>query len=536
METRFSRILLPHTHNHNRNHTCRRGGGYASKRDHLGLSLPSSGYSGVSGRGVVGGQSLSPPKEEDLAMICTEAEKWADPKAPVSSRKKEVRLGRRREGEADDNKGKAKGGVSEKDGEVVAAIRAQRDMYEREQKLRKAGAPAAPVVSELSRLMSQGSGGAHCQGRVRCMHLKIFCPFLVREGQRIVPMSIKLSDQSNLMDVIRATLRLAREKKPDVDPNPDRYRLRVAEDDTGRPDEDLPVLDKKTALCKTGFDSLVLCYAPATHAEVAPRKTMEDITFQVVYGVDKKLHKKITLPPDLLFKDALSVVCERLKKEANKHTLRPVSDGSEKESLSDKTLGFLARMMNVSELHLKCKNQEDDDFESDPELDTVVRSANMFWDWDEASASRYTEYTVIKINKFGSRQARILGIDREKIYNMMRGTKVQKTKNPERSISDVTIVHTFSDKPCYFEIEYKNSKSGKDQIECQSPMEALEVATKVRFLLNLHKATTSQASINAQAGPGSKTSLMPTASGMDKLLAKITPTVLHSPRSDALRP
>ena len=153
----------------------------------------------------------------------------------------------------------------------------------------------------------------------------------------------------------------------------------------------------------------------------------------------------------------------------------------------------------------------------------------MFWDWDEASASRYTEYLVIKINKFGSRQLRILGVDREKIYNMMRGTKAQKTKNPERSISDVTMVRTFEDKPCYVEIEYRNSKSGKDQIECQTPMEALEAATKVRFLQNLHKVTTTQSS-QGQEGI-KKLSLLPISTGMDKFLAKITPHVLQSPRN-----
>ena len=37
---------------------------------------------------------------------------------------------------------------------------------------------------------------------------------------------------------------------------------------------------------------------------------------------------------------------------------------------------------------------------------------------DEFNASQYTEYNVVKINRHGSRQQRILGVDRDKMYNL----------------------------------------------------------------------------------------------------------------------
>ena len=37
---------------------------------------------------------------------------------------------------------------------------------------------------------------------------------------------------------------------------------------------------------------------------------------------------------------------------------------------------------------------------------------------DEYTASQYVEFNVVKINRHGSRQHRIVGIDRDKIYNL----------------------------------------------------------------------------------------------------------------------
>lgn len=37
--------------------------------------------------------------------------------------------------------------------------------------------------------------------------------------------------------------------------------------------------------------------------------------------------------------------------------------------------------------------------------------------WDILTASRYTEYSVIKINRHGQAQPRILGVDHDRIYN-----------------------------------------------------------------------------------------------------------------------
>ena len=468
-----------------------------------------------------GGSSLSPPTEDDLAHISMEAMKWAEVRTTVSSKAKEIGADANTESGSKTNEPQ----VSE-------------EWYLAPQQVLPMPIPSS---SGLSLLLSGDRNPGY--GRTRFMNLKIFCPFIQPTPPgRMSPVTVTVPDHANVSEVVRACLRVLREENPDlhINLNPDAYRLRVAEDETGRPDEDLPVLDRKTSFRKMGIDTLVLSLTATSQLSAgfeSPQRcnTYEDIFIKVLYGSERKRHRRVTLPPDALFKDSLALICERLKKDTSKYTVKLILDGIEKDALGDdyipvgeRTLGTLHRHFGVREIYLKSKGKEDEDAESDSSADVPKTRAAMFCDWDEASASRYTEYHVIKINKFGSRQPRTLGIDREKIYNMMRGTKGQKTRNPERSLSDIIFIRTFDDKPNYFEIEYKNSKSGKDQIECQSPMEAHEISTKVRFLLELHKK---MQSAQTSLQPEKKTSLLPMV-GMDKLLAKITPQVLHSPRGE----
>ena len=42
----------------------------------------------------------------------------------------------------------------------------------------------------------------------------------------------------------------------------------------------------------------------------------------------------------------------------------------------------------------------------------------FFSQFNELTASRYTEYSVVKVNRHGTRQARILGVDRDKVYTL----------------------------------------------------------------------------------------------------------------------
>ena len=65
----------------------------------------------------------------------------------------------------------------------------------------------------------------------------------------------------------------------------------------------------------------------------------------------------------------------------------------------------------------------------------------------EQTASMYVEYDVVKINRYGKRQERVLGIDREKIYNLLPRIQLEgDDSDPDLQGSDLMDVKSSSSK------------------------------------------------------------------------------------------
>jgi hypothetical protein len=106
---------------------------------------------------------------------------------------------------------------------------------------------------------------------------------------------------------------------------------------------------------------------------------------------------------------------------------------------------------------------------------------------DEEEAKAYQQFEVVKINKFGTRQQRVLGVDSERVYNMRPTSEMGKTKNPERLLEDIDCVRDFHDRPTYLEIEYsKSSKYDTDRIECRTAYDCAVLVEKLRMLKRIH--------------------------------------------------
>eukprot|EP01027_Heterolobosea_sp_BB2_P009512 GEZU01014007.1.p1 GENE.GEZU01014007.1~~GEZU01014007.1.p1 ORF type:complete len:256 (-),score=103.62 GEZU01014007.1:118-885(-) len=105
------------------------------------------------------------------------------------------------------------------------------------------------------------------------------------------------------------------------------------------------------------------------------------------------------------------------------------------------------------------------------------------------TASQYKEFEVIKVNKYSQRQERILGINKDKLYNMIPKTN-KKTKNPERSIDDIVAVKINEEKPCHFTIEF-NIDRGRDTetlyYEARTNYEAGYIVAKIKYLMNMRR-------------------------------------------------
>jgi hypothetical protein len=111
--------------------------------------------------------------------------------------------------------------------------------------------------------------------------------------------------------------------------------------------------------------------------------------------------------------------------------------------------------------------------------------------WSPASVSTYVQYAVIKINKYGKKQERIMGIDRERITNSMPLHKPSnKTNRPTRMMTDVFRAF-ITDRPTPaspsprkpFSIEFN------DNIQEYESEKADEIVARINYIVSLQNDT-----------------------------------------------
>eukprot|EP01006_Ploeotia_vitrea_P006877 TRINITY_DN15131_c0_g1_i1.p1 TRINITY_DN15131_c0_g1~~TRINITY_DN15131_c0_g1_i1.p1 ORF type:complete len:524 (+),score=95.90 TRINITY_DN15131_c0_g1_i1:24-1595(+) len=395
--------------------------------------------------------------------------------------------------------------------------------------------PPPPATSGLSQMV-----------RTKFIHLRVFFPVQFGGQTRGVKLTLRLNEQISVREVMVAALQQMQElqeqdpqyKNGQFSRRPEHYELRVAEDDDGTPDEDLPTLDMKARL-QRGFETLVMRLKNPDmniaddggeddmYISMKPPKTMEDLQFTFYMSSDRKKVKRLSFPPDMVYRDLLAVLCERTKKDLKKHQLKIIVGAEERDTLpdgsiiADKTLTTLRRWHDITSFVLKrnCspfdeQHGELDESDDDEYLDQQEFSVGVIF--TEYEASKYQQFLVTKINKYGTRQERLLGIDREKIYNMMPKEirskftgSVKRTMYPERLISDIgSINQPDPARQSYFEIEYKQGGNPKDRIEATNKREAQEIIMKLEFLLKIHNPNTTPRVKLAHTQPASRSKFL----------------------------
>lgn len=143
-----------------------------------------------------------------------------------------------------------------------------------------------------------------------------------------------------------------------------------------------------------------------------------------------------------------------------------------------------------------CSRTEDastDDFffgKSGKKSDNKSRETILYTD---VTAAVYQEWTVLKKNKFGRIQERILGIDSSKIYNYETETRNSaNVKHAQRSIASVKKVEYLpggDDRS--FRILF--AEEGKDPYEieyqCLNAKNCVEIISKINYLLAARDST-----------------------------------------------
>ena len=118
-----------------------------------------------------------------------------------------------------------------------------------------------------------------------------------------------------------------------------------------------------------------------------------------------------------------------------------------------------------------------------PELDAFM--------YNDMTASQYKEWNVVKRNKFGKRQQRVMGVDLTKIYNYNKGSRSTLRRNsavrtPERLISEIKSIR-YLENPCEFEIVFREG-GGDGTITLayatNTALECAEIVSKIRYILS----------------------------------------------------
>jgi len=106
----------------------------------------------------------------------------------------------------------------------------------------------------------------------------------------------------------------------------------------------------------------------------------------------------------------------------------------------------------------------------------------------QETACTYSEYKVVKTNERGRKQKRIMGIDKNTIYNKKNqsGESIFNVHKDQRLISTCSSCSVIKNKPRTFQIAYRE----KNQIisreyEAETKMECAEIVAKINFLMQL---------------------------------------------------
>eukprot|EP01119_Soliformovum_irregulare_P000975 TRINITY_DN1071_c0_g2_i8.p1 TRINITY_DN1071_c0_g2~~TRINITY_DN1071_c0_g2_i8.p1 ORF type:complete len:426 (+),score=134.91 TRINITY_DN1071_c0_g2_i8:44-1321(+) len=249
-------------------------------------------------------------------------------------------------------------------------------------------------------------------------------------------------------------------KKPTISLSASAYILKFAEDD-GSPDDDTPALVKSQSIKGfRGIDRYALCLDTTFKAN-SDEYGNKALLFKVFLpkeegfvstAFDKHIKlgellqivarkRALTNPDDYFFEDyetGAPLTLDMTLGEIPSPQVRIVL-GTERKHKKNRSIGF-----STKSLRKTASNQNMGiDLPGDAPKAVTKRLGPIFHHTPH-TASKYQAFQVIKVNKFGKAQERMLAIDAKKMYNFLpeKGkTADKKTKRPERYLIEVSKVN-----------------------------------------------------------------------------------------------
>ncbi|TMW63624.1 hypothetical protein Poli38472_002565 [Pythium oligandrum] len=389
-----------------------------------------------------------------------------------------------------------------------------------------------PITQHESSLLDKllkGSGAPMSQKQVMMgtegavLHLTIYLP--TRHE-----MKIDLYDVSTVDESIQEILRThhAEGRQPALYyGHPECYELRLHDSD-GYPDEDFPALDRSRKIKNfgdAGGHEYCLCERPdacpptgdgasdaANAATLAKAEAVAAAAAKAAPAANEKIFLKIYLPKSddytVVAVDSNTTGQDLLPTLNKKHRLQlfqdqyvlKISDADrERLDLASDEIDMYTKLhpLNIHEATLSTKQYADAPQVPVTVTHTVDDAANVdsrsrpppeTFMFNDVTAAMFKEWHVIKKNKYGKRQHRMLGIDLNKIYNRKVGDRVIKSRNTtriaERPMSSIEWVRFMQD-PSEFQIYFKDSiEEIITDYTADSPYECAEIVAKLKYILS----------------------------------------------------
>ena len=324
--------------------------------------------------------------------------------------------------------------------------------------------------SALSQMLNRSSLGEDddvVDETLPFLAMQVFFPFLEEKED---PIFLKVRDDSTVESCIVAILRAYRKEKRATPllMNAAAYHLMVAESD-GNPDYDFPPLVRTSLAARFRCETYALVLnqqakaltanisaasPPAAASAEAPPQRKESAQLKKTGDGKGNYFVKIIFPdrtsfnmpisPDVLVRDLLIIVSEKYDMNPSEWVFHYASPGGDHHG--DNRLVSLDQTLQAAKLDEVLLQPRDGRSRKGRSVSVLSSSSQdadrtHFFFFSDSTAAVYKEWPVLKINRYNSRQERVLGIDGDRLYNMM--TKSQGGKKPKRGarlIRDVTAV------------------------------------------------------------------------------------------------
>lgn len=355
--------------------------------------------------------------------------------------------------------------------------------------------------SSSSGISSSASSGGVEQGKLK---LTMYLP-------DCNPMSVMVNENDTFDSILKKSLRTHRDEKrqPILQyAQPEIYEIRMHEGD-GEPDRDFAALDRQKALKQFNEKEFCLCLreGAAGRSSVGGRSSMggagsadSSMVTVIIPNVGQ-----VTVPFEegAVLRDLLTMVAEDLSASGHKLRLHtdefvfviPAEDLAAGKLMSsylplDTMIAplptrrfelqkriFADGVRTVRHIASKASTQR---------LDTNPNSVI----YTDASASVYQEWNIIKKNKWGNKQERILGIDGKRVYNARRGERrvvgggVARAQRDLNSVRKFELVESDVEKKSFRITWEEDGKTEPHDIEyiCESSKDCSEILGKLSYL------------------------------------------------------